>query len=302
MNMNIMTREQCYGFDPRLVVAAAKSGGVANFSPSVTEALQDLIADAIAQFDPNKSSSMKTWVFSYIKWQIGRMLKKINKKNSKEQSLETKIKDDGDTVLGDMLASKFNLEETILNNDLRARIEQALTKIDEKGQFIIKFIMQSPTKRCYTELGQALEHASLVKYDFGKRQKTFIKKAKAVHNDEYDYSNCNYEHKNIDVTVTCKKHGEFHVNPVAHLNGAGCPMCCGNGLDTSHKQELPHNASTSQAIDSFAVSQLKLCFCVTVIQAHQQRSRLHARSRAQQLAKKYLAKMRELLQQMEVGM
>ena len=56
---------------------------------------------------------------------------------------------------------------------------------------------------------------------------TFIKKAKEIHGNEYDYSKVNYKNSNTKVEIGCPKHGYFFVKPVYHLQQllGGCPKC-----------------------------------------------------------------------------
>ena len=57
----------------------------------------------------------------------------------------------------------------------------------------------------------------------------FIKKAKATHGDQYDYSNVAYVNSKTKVQIICPKHGAFEQTPDKHVNGkCGCPMCAGN--------------------------------------------------------------------------
>jgi hypothetical protein len=62
-----------------------------------------------------------------------------------------------------------------------------------------------------------------------ERRKTthddFIKKAKEIHGDKYDYSFVNYTHSNVPVKIICKIHGEFDQTPKSHLRAQGCPTC-----------------------------------------------------------------------------
>ena len=53
----------------------------------------------------------------------------------------------------------------------------------------------------------------------------FIKKAKDVHGDKYDYSKVNYINNRIKVCIICPIHGEFWQIPTNHLKGEGCPKC-----------------------------------------------------------------------------
>ena len=56
----------------------------------------------------------------------------------------------------------------------------------------------------------------------------FIKRAREVHGDKYDYSKVNYVNNRTEVTIICPKHGEFHQTPERHLRGNGCPTCGGS--------------------------------------------------------------------------
>lgn len=53
----------------------------------------------------------------------------------------------------------------------------------------------------------------------------FIKKAKEVHGDIYDYSKVRYIRSAIKVEIICPTHGSFHQTPNAHLTGSACARC-----------------------------------------------------------------------------
>ena len=53
----------------------------------------------------------------------------------------------------------------------------------------------------------------------------FIKKAKSVHGNRYDYSKVEYVDSKIKVCIICSEHGEFWQVPSMHLRGHGCPKC-----------------------------------------------------------------------------
>jgi len=61
----------------------------------------------------------------------------------------------------------------------------------------------------------------------GKKLTTqeFVERAKKVHGDKYDYSKVAYKNSKKKVCIICPKHGEFWKNPIAHMNGGGCPEC-----------------------------------------------------------------------------
>ena len=58
----------------------------------------------------------------------------------------------------------------------------------------------------------------------------FIKRAKEVHGEKYDYSKVIYKDMNTPVCIICPEHGEFWQRPTNHLNGKGCKKCAGRGM------------------------------------------------------------------------
>lgn len=54
---------------------------------------------------------------------------------------------------------------------------------------------------------------------------TFIKKAKEIHGNKYDYSKVVYTGCRNKVCIICPEHGEFWQVPYYHLAGNGCPEC-----------------------------------------------------------------------------
>lgn len=55
----------------------------------------------------------------------------------------------------------------------------------------------------------------------------FIKKAKEIHGDKYDYSLVNYINSKTPVDIICPIHEIFSITPHSHigLHGRGCPIC-----------------------------------------------------------------------------
>ena len=53
----------------------------------------------------------------------------------------------------------------------------------------------------------------------------FIRRAKQVHGDKYDYSKSEYNGTHIKTTIICPIHGEFLQSPHDHLKGCGCKKC-----------------------------------------------------------------------------
>ena len=71
----------------------------------------------------------------------------------------------------------------------------------------------------------------------GKRKRLslsdFIKKARKVHCNKYDYSNAHYVDAFTKITIRCPKHGNFEQTPHDHAKGAGCPKCNLSHLERS---------------------------------------------------------------------
>lgn len=53
----------------------------------------------------------------------------------------------------------------------------------------------------------------------------FIKRAKAIHGNTYDYSKVEYVNSKTKVIITCPVHGDFEQLPHNHLRGCGCDKC-----------------------------------------------------------------------------
>ena len=71
--------------------------------------------------------------------------------------------------------------------------------------------------------GQCCPKCNLEKRASSKEE--FIKKARKVHGDKYDYSNVDYVNTMTKVCIICPKHGEFWQRPYSHLHGNGCSKC-----------------------------------------------------------------------------
>lgn len=53
----------------------------------------------------------------------------------------------------------------------------------------------------------------------------FIKKAKDVHNNLYEYPEAEYINNTSKVKIKCLEHGTFLQSPANHIQGKGCPSC-----------------------------------------------------------------------------
>lgn len=60
------------------------------------------------------------------------------------------------------------------------------------------------------------------------KNEEFIKKAKNIHGDIYDYSLVDYKNNRTKIKIICPKHGIFEQTPDKHINRKqGCPVCGG---------------------------------------------------------------------------
>ena len=82
----------------------------------------------------------------------------------------------------------------------------------------------------------------------------FVKKAKSIHGEKYDYSKAGYTLLKNSVKIICKKHGMFDQNAHNHLQGAGCPDCA---------KETPEHVIKERKINFINKSRLvhSNCYC-----------------------------------------
>lgn len=55
----------------------------------------------------------------------------------------------------------------------------------------------------------------------------WIKRAKKVHGEKYNYTKVNYINQNTNVEIICPIHGKFKQMAALHVQGCGCPKCNG---------------------------------------------------------------------------
>lgn len=65
----------------------------------------------------------------------------------------------------------------------------------------------------------------------------FIKKAKLVHGDKYDYSKVDYVNNKTKICVICPIHGGFWQTPSSHLSGRGCKQCKGDKIREKKRKD-----------------------------------------------------------------
>lgn len=72
--------------------------------------------------------------------------------------------------------------------------------------------------------------------NFSMKNEEFIFRASLVHNNKYDYSKVDLEHKDEKgrICIICPIHGEFWQRPAYHLSGGGCERC---GVESAHLKQ-----------------------------------------------------------------
>jgi len=60
---------------------------------------------------------------------------------------------------------------------------------------------------------------------FSFNTEEFIKKAKKIHGNKYNYSLVEYVNANKKIKIVCPQHGEFKQTPSNHMGGYGCFKC-----------------------------------------------------------------------------
>ena len=80
-----------------------------------------------------------------------------------------------------------------------------------------------------------------IKKTKGSNLETFIKKAREIHRDKYDYSKVEYINNKTKVCIICPEHGEFWQKPSKHLAGHNCPVCNESKLEEKTRILLKEN-------------------------------------------------------------
>ena len=75
--------------------------------------------------------------------------------------------------------------------------------------------------------GKGCKECSRIKVarDQTSNTEEFIRKARIIHGDKYDYSKIDYKNNRTQVEIICKIHGKFFQTPSGHLSGKGCKEC-----------------------------------------------------------------------------
>ena len=83
----------------------------------------------------------------------------------------------------------------------------------------------------------------------------FVRRARVIHGDKYDYSKVVYVNSKTKVCIICKEHGEFWQTPAKHLQGYGCSKCNRSHLEQEIASLLTEN--NIEYIEQYSDSFLK---------------------------------------------
>ena len=110
---------------------------------------------------------------------------------------------------------------------------------------------------------------------------SFIKKAKDVHGDKYDYSLIDYKDSKTKVSIICKKHGIFYQCTNSHLNGHGCSECSNNLKMTTEKFiekcDKVHNYKFDYSLVQYENNHIKIKIICPIHGVFDQRASSHKR-------------------------
>lgn len=81
--------------------------------------------------------------------------------------------------------------------------------------------------RCQAEWSDEhkANHAASARKSRGMTTEEWIRRARFVHGDKYDYSQTVYVNERTDVIIICLKHGPFMQKADSHIRGCGCAKC-----------------------------------------------------------------------------
>lgn len=133
----------------------------------------------------------------------------------------------------------------IYGRKLKFKIPNKITK-DTQITAICKHHGEITHSVGYFKSGKGCEYCS------GKKTywPDFIKLARKVHGDKYDYSQTEIPKRNADkITIICPEHGQFRQFAWLHLSGSGCPECV--GYPNRKTREQRENEFIQKARDLF---------------------------------------------------
>lgn len=88
-------------------------------------------------------------------------------------------------------------------------------------------------------------------HNMGYNTDSYIKKAKQIHGDKYDYSKVEYNDAHDKICIICPKHGEFWQRACGHLLGYGCSKCAYSNV--ADKLSISNEEFIAEAKDRYGL-------------------------------------------------
>lgn len=94
----------------------------------------------------------------------------------------------------------------------------------------------------------------------------FIEKSNHIHNNRYDYSECNYNRQEDILNIGCPDHGIFTQTAKDHMRGHGCPKCGINKISKARSEnptgwKLSEWIKTAETSNEFSGFKLYIIRC-----------------------------------------
>ena len=124
--------------------------------------------------------------------------------------------------LQDIINKKHNFLLSIIDNREKLTYRDSiLLKCKDHGEYTIRLdhLLDYGCKDCSKHKKNTL------------KQEKFINRGKQIHGNRYGYDKVYYLNNHKKVILICKKHGEFEISPLNHLNKQGCKKCSSKQLN-----------------------------------------------------------------------
>ena len=121
----------------------------------------------------------------------------------------------------------------------------------------------------------------------------FIRQAKNVHGDRYDYSKVDYQRTDKKVIIICPIHGEFEQTPHSHVTlKQNCPKC--SAIEGGKKRSGNNNAMKKNTVkDKARKTNLKKYGANTWAESEEGRKKLHDIVTSEEVSQKMIATCRQ---------
>lgn len=143
---------------------------------------------------------------------------RLNKRNFFEQEFMQKAKQ--------LHNNKYDYSNVIYVNS-RTKVKIICPSHGEFEQLPSSHLQGNGCPKCAREWTDEHKenHAESSRKSRGMTTEEWIAKARAVHNDKYDYSQTVYVNQRTSVKIICPVHGVFEQKADSHIRGNGCKFC-----------------------------------------------------------------------------